>query len=196
VSSSKTREGCTPTVDKLEEAGFMREPVVYTPDFSELNPQPYYVATAGMFISEKDANDTLAKVKKAGFTDAYVKYAGTYTGDKYWYKMNGSEKIDVLKDGVMISGVSLSIPYLTDAKSLTANLLVTEDAVFDSSADLGSFGNYEKGDTPYEWIVRNYKLMNDDPDRYQMNGPALSGVFEIGLEDSKITTYYGSYWWD
>lgn len=196
VSSAKSSEGCTPTVDKLEEAGFVREPVVYTPDFSELNPQPYYVATAGMFTSENDANETLAKVKKAGFTDAYVKYAGTYIGEKYWYTMHGGEKIDVLKDGVMLGGVSLSIPYLTYGESINAYLLVTEDTVFDSSADLGSFGNYEKGDTPYEWIVRNYKLMNDDPDKYQMNGPALSGVFEIGLEDNKITTYYGSYWFD
>ena len=196
VSSAKTPEGCIPTVNKLEEAGFIMEPVVYTPDFSGLNPEPYYVVTAGLFTSENDANDTLAKVKKAGFTDAYVKYAGTYTGDKYWYTMHGGEKIDVLKDGVMLGGVSLTIPYLTDGESVTAYLLVTEDAVFDSSADLESFGNYEKGDTPYEWIVRNYKLMNDDPDQYLMYGPTLSGVFEVGLEDNKITKYYGSYWWD
>ena len=38
--------------------------------------------------------------------------------------------------------------------------------------------------------------MNDDPDEYLMNGPALSGIFEVGLDNNKITTYYGSYWWD
>lgn len=196
VSSAKSPEACTPTVNKLEEAGFMREPVVYTPDFSGLNPEPYYVATAGMFTSENDAEETLAKVKKAGFTDAYVKYAGTYTGDRYWYTMNGTEKIDVLKDGVMLSGVSLSIPYFTNGESVTAYLLVTEDAVFDSSAHLEYFGNCEKGDTPYKWIVRNYKLMHDDPDQYLQYGPALSGIFEVGLDNNKITTYYATYWWD
>ncbi|MCR5331185.1 MAG: hypothetical protein K6E62_08350 [Lachnospiraceae bacterium] len=196
VSSARSPEGCTPTVNKLEEAGFIREPVVYTPDFSELNPEPYYVVTAGLFTLESDAEETLAKVKKAGFTDAYVKYAGTYTGDKYWYTMHGGERIDVLKDGVMLSGVSLTIPYHTDEEPVTAYLLVTEDTVFDRSADLESFGNYEKGDTPYEWIVRNFKLMNDDPDQYQMYGPALSGVFEVGLDDNKVSKYYGSYWWD
>ena len=102
----------------------------------------------------------------------------------------------MLSDGVMIRGVSLAIPYSTDGEPIDADLLVTKDTIFDRSADFEAFGNYEKGDTPYEWIVRNYKLMNDDPDEYLMNGPALSGIFEVGLDNNKITTYYGSYWWD
>ncbi len=96
----------------------------------------------------------------------------------------------------MLNGVSLTIPYHTDGETVTADLIVTEDTVFDRSTDPESFGNYKKGDTPYEWIVRNYNLMKDDPDQYQMYGPALSGVFEVGLDDNKITAYYGSYWWD
>ncbi len=196
VSSAKSKEDCIPTMNRLEKADFYMEPVVYTPDFSELNPEPYYAVTAGLFTSESDAEETLAKVKKAGFTDAYVKKAGTYIGDRYWYTMHGGEKIDVLEDGVMFSGVSLSIPYYTHGESVTAYLLVTEDAVFDDSANLEYFGNSEKGDTPYEWIVRNYKLMHDDPDQYLQYGPALSGIFEVGLDKNKITTYYASYWWD
>ena len=31
------------------------------------------------------------------------------------------------------------------------------------------------------------------PVRY---GPALSGIFEVGLDNNKITTYYATYWWD
>lgn len=196
VSSSKSAEACTPAINKLEEAGFAGGFTVFTPDFNSLNPEPYYAVATGLFISERDAMEALSEVKAAGFTDAYVKYAGSYTGDRYWYTMRGGEKIDVLKDGVMLSGVSLTIPYHTDGEPVTAYLIVTRNTVFDKSADPESFGNYEKGDTPYEWIVRNYNLMSDDPDQYQMYGPALSGVFEVGLDDNKIRTYYGSYWWD
>lgn len=38
--------------------------------------------------------------------------------------------------------------------------------------------------------------MNEDIEKYLMYGPALSGVFEVGIRDNKITAYYGSYWWD
>ena len=196
VSSAKSPEGCTLTIDKLEEAGIFRSFAVYTPDFSELNPEPYYVVTTGLYTSESDAREALSEAKAAGFKGAYVKYAGSYTGDRYWYTMYGGEKIDVLSDGVMIRGVSLAIPYSTDGEPIDVDLLVTKDTIFDRSADFEAFGNYEKGDTPYEWIVRNYKLMNDDPDEYLMNGPPLSGIFEVGLDNNKITTYYGSYWWD
>ncbi len=196
VSSAKEQDKCTPTIDKLEEAGFIRSFTVYTPDMSGLNPEPYYVVTTGLYTSEDEAQKVLSEVKAAGFKDAYVKYAGTYMGDRYWYTMHGGENIDMLKDGVMLRGVSVSIPYPADGEPVNADLLVTEDTVFDRSADLASFGNSEKGDTPYEWIVRNQKLMNDDPDQYQMNGPALSGVFEVGIKEGRITTYYGSYWFD
>ena len=196
VSSAKSLEGCTPTINRLEEAGIIESFTVYTPDFDHLNPEPYYVVTTGLYISENEAEEALSEVKAAGFKDAYAKYAGSYTGDRFWYTMHDSEKIDVLKDGVMLRGVSLTIPYRTDGEPVTAYLLVTEDTVFDRSTDLESFGNYKKGDTPYEWIIRNNNLMNDNPDRYQMYGEALSGVFEVGLDDNKITAYYGSYWWD
>ena len=89
----------------------------------------------------------------------------------------------------MLRNVSLTIPYSVEGDALKADLLVPKDAVFDESADTGSFGNYEKGDTPYEWIVRNYDLMKEDTDQYLMNGPARSGVFEVGIKDNKITTY-------
>ena len=38
--------------------------------------------------------------------------------------------------------------------------------------------------------------MSSDVDKYMENGPALAGIFEVGLDGKKITTYYGSYWWD
>ena len=152
--------------------------------------------TTGLYISESDAKEALAEVKEAGFPEAYVKNAGSYTGDRFWYTMRGSEEIEVLEDGVMLRGVSLSIPYFSDGEPVTVDLLVTEDAVFDKTAELEFFGNSKKGDTPYEWIVRNLNLMHDDPDQYLMNGPALLGIFEVDRDDNKVSTYYGSYWWD
>ena len=196
VSSAKASAKLDPVIQKLEENGFVGSGIVYTPDFEGLNPEPYYVATTGMYISESDAKEALSDVKSAGYTDAYVKKAGKYTGDRFWYISHSGEGIEILKDGAMIRGVSVDIPYGTEGDSVTADLFVPKDAVFDSSADTGSFGNYEKGDTPYEWIKRNYELMNEDPDMYLMYGPALSGVFEVGLSGNNITTYYGSYWWD
>ena len=196
ISAQKDREKCTPTINKLEEAGLIESYIVYTPDFSGLNPEPYYVVTTGLYLSENDAKEELSKIKAAGFADAYVKYAGSYVGDRYWYTMTGTGNIEVLKDGVLLRGVSVSIPYYADGESLIADLLVTEDTVFDRTAELEYFGNYEKGDSPYKWIVRNYNLLHDDIDQYMMNGPALVGIFEVGLDNNKITAYYGSYWWD
>ena len=196
VSSAKAADKLEAVAEKLESAGFAGSGIVFTPDFSGLNPEPYYVATTGMYTSESDAQKALSEAKAAGYSDAYVKYAGTYTGNRYLYTMHGSESIEVLKDGVILRKVSVMIPYPTEGDEVTADLVVSRDAVFDKTADTGSFGNYESGDSPYEWIVRNYELMNEDTDRYLMNGPALSGVFEVGIEDDMITTYYGSYWWD
>ncbi len=196
VSSAKAPENLESVMDKLEEAGFMESCIVYTPDLSGLNPEPYYVAAAGLYSTESRAEEVLSEVQAAGFKDAYEKNAGSYIGDKFWYTANGSETIEVLSDGVMLRNVSLTIPYSVEGDALKADLFVPKDAVFDESADTGSFGNYEKGDTPYEWIVRNYDLMKEDTDQYLMYGPALSGVFEVGIKDNKITKYYGSYWWD
>ncbi len=110
--------------------------------------------------------------------------------------MHDGENIEVTKDGLILRNVKLSIPYPSDGDPTTTDLLVPKDAVFDETAETECFGNYEKGDTPYDWIIRNYKLMHEDTDRYLMHGQALSGVFEVGIKDNRITTYYGSYWWD
>ena len=196
LSAFENPDDCADTESKLEEAGYMFCPVVYTPDFSELNPKPYYCVTAGLFTTQEKAEEVLADIKKAGFADAYVKNAGRYIGDTMQYLDYGSNEIEVLYDRVILRGVSVSIPYVTDADAVTTDLFVYKDAVFDSSAQMQYFGNYEKGDTPYEWIARNRELMTSDPDKYQENGPALAGVFEVSLDGRIVTAYYGSYWWD
>ncbi len=196
VASFKTTDECLDTEMKLDDAGYRLCPIVYTPDFSELNPEPYYVVTAGMYSSKKDAEDTLADVKAAGFKDAYVKFAGTYTGNRNWYWLYGGEQIEVLKDCVILHDVSVTIPYMVTGEPSQMDLIIDDDTVFDSSAEMQFFGNYEKGETPYDWITKNHKLMIEDPDKYNESGPALSGIFEVELDENRVIRYYGSYWWD
>ena len=78
IKAFKDEKDCGETLSALKEAGFNNCSVVYTPDFEELNPEPYYVVTAGLFTTEEEANEALDKAKASGFTDAYVKYAGSH----------------------------------------------------------------------------------------------------------------------
>ncbi len=196
LSAFANPDDCADTEAKLQDAGYTYCPIVYTPDFTLLNPDPYYCVTAGLFTTEEKAQEVLDDIKKAGFNDAYVKNAGQYIGDTMQYLSYGSNEMEVLYDRVILRGVSVSIPYVTDAEAVTTDLFVYKDAVFDSSAETQFFGNYEKGDKPYDWIKRNVELMSSDPDKYAESGPALAGVFEVSLDGRKITAYHGSYWWD
>lgn len=81
IKAFKNENDCDETLSALKDAGFNDCPVVYTPDYAELNPEPYYVVTAGLFDTEQAANEALEKAKAAGFSDAYVKYTGAYIGD-------------------------------------------------------------------------------------------------------------------
>ena len=197
VAAYKTREECAKTEAELEKAGFTFNPVVYTPDFSKLNPEPYYAVCADLCVSKEQADKTLADIKKAGFKDAYVKAAGTYIGDTFWYMRYGNEDIEVTDDYVIFHDVNVSIPYNTyDDEALTMDIKVGQDAEFDKSANTSNFGLYNEGDTPYLWITRNYNLMQYDPDEYVIKGNALSGIFEVSFDETGVSKYYGIYWWD
>lgn len=197
VMSSKDSEKCVETELKLEDAGFDDDIMLYTPDFSGLNPEPFYVVSAGLFESEDKAQSRLREVQATGFKDAYVKLAGKYIGTKYNYTLMDADVIEILKDCVILHDVPVSIPYwIEGSDSTTMDLYVFEDAKFAEDGDIDSFSNYEKGDTPYKWIVKNYNLLKSDQDAYMEQGPALSGVFNVAIEGNKITAYYGSYWWD
>jgi hypothetical protein len=80
VAAYKTEHECSDLKTDLLNKGFDAA-VIYTPDYSGLNPQPYYVVSPGLFTSEAEAKDCLALVKAAGYNDAYVKFAGEYIGN-------------------------------------------------------------------------------------------------------------------
>ena len=61
--------------DALVQKGFAAG-IYETTDWSNLNTDPYYVASAGEFATENEANDALARVRDAGYADAYFKYTG------------------------------------------------------------------------------------------------------------------------
>jgi len=57
------------------------EPWVYvTTDWSNLTDEKWYVVTAGVYETEKEANDMLDSVQYF-YEDAYVKYSGEYIGE-------------------------------------------------------------------------------------------------------------------
>lgn len=196
VASFKEREQCLDTLVKLEAADYRLCPVVYTPDFTELNQEPYYVVTAGLFSTKDRAEETLEDVKKAGFNDAYVKYAGKYKGDKLWYTLYGGNNIEVKDSRIIIHDADVTIPYSSDATPVRMDLVIDKDTDFDIDADLHFFGNSESGDTPYDWIARNHRMINEDPEKYVESGPALSGIFLVKLDGNRIARYYECYWWD
>ena len=52
--------------------------VFLTTDWSNLNTEPYYVVSLGMYTTEDDANGALETAKGLGYSDAYVKYSGEH----------------------------------------------------------------------------------------------------------------------
>ena len=53
--------------------------IFLTTDWNNLNPEPWYVLTAGMYASEYEASLCLPQVQ-AYCPDAYIKYSGSYKG--------------------------------------------------------------------------------------------------------------------
>ena len=195
LGAFKNSDNCIKLQSRLEDAGFVNAPIIFTPDFSDLNPDPYYVVTAGLYSTRQEAQTVLEGVKSAGFGDAYVKYAGEYTGDKYLYTMYSAENIEVHNDKIILHDVEVYLPYSIGTRCVT-DLVVDKNTIFDEAADMQFFGNYEDGMSPYRWIARNCDLMNSDPDTYMAQDPALIGVFEVSLDSNLIKSYHGCYWWD
>ena len=57
--------------------GFSAE-VFLTTDWSNLNPEPWYVVSLGCTSTEDEAHAVQQRAANAGYDDAYVKYSGSY----------------------------------------------------------------------------------------------------------------------
>lgn len=60
--------------EEMRAKGFYAQ-VIYTPDWENLNPDPYYCVTADYYLSEEEAQAALEKVKMY-YPDAYIKFSG------------------------------------------------------------------------------------------------------------------------
>lgn len=74
---SQSETDAIQAADTLKSQGFDAK-VYLTTDWSNLNPEPWYVVSAGEYASETEANNALNAVKNAGYSTAYVKYTGDY----------------------------------------------------------------------------------------------------------------------
>lgn len=60
---------------ELSDNGFEAQ-VFVTTDWENLNSEKFYVVTAGVCETKREAEKLLTKVKESGYTDAYVRYTG------------------------------------------------------------------------------------------------------------------------
>lgn len=74
-AGSKSITDAENVASNLKNIGFDAR-VFVTTDWENLNPEMYYVVTAGVCNTKGEANQLLSAVKKSGYTDAYVKYSG------------------------------------------------------------------------------------------------------------------------
>ena len=79
VSASKDYEEALSMARELESAG-LSSYVFMTTDWSNLNPEPWYVISAGRARTDSEARSLCDRVQAAGYDDAYVKYSGDYIG--------------------------------------------------------------------------------------------------------------------
>lgn len=75
---SKRKEESNSYAETLKASGFDAR-VFVTTDWSNLNTEKFYVVTAGVYVTQDEANAALASVQSV-CADAYVKYSGDFQG--------------------------------------------------------------------------------------------------------------------
>ena len=74
-SGGKSKSDAENFAKELSDKGFNAQ-VFVTTDWKELNPEMFYVVTAGVCETKEEAEQLLVDVKREGYSDAYVKYTG------------------------------------------------------------------------------------------------------------------------
>ena len=54
--------------------------VFLSSEWSNLNQENYYCTSASIYSTESEAERVLSMVQDAGYTDAYIRYSGSYIG--------------------------------------------------------------------------------------------------------------------
>ena len=206
--ATKSSDEAEKYAKRLRNNGFQAASVFLTSDWNNLNKEPWYVVTAGVYQTEKEAKNSLSRVRSY-YSDAYVKYSGTYVGKSYinssqkaapaGEKASGTKRISLVissMDQIIEKNDQIVLQGKTFEPDKSMQLVADNKTVFDASAEMQFFGNYEDGDTVVEWYKKNLELYRKDPDGYSAKGMALLGVFDIDCTGDHIDRFYGSYWWD
>lgn len=206
VSAVKDPEAAHEQLIKLGEIGYSAE-IVYSPEWEELNPEPYFCVSAGRYDTKEKADSLLEYVKKDGYKDAYVKFSGDCNGIHKTLTCRAPMEVELLDNAAIIKNteeIDLTYtydefyadgyehPFVKEPEDIL--LIVDENTVFDPSCETGFFTNYEEGDTPLEWLKRNVQNIENDPDA--ASDLALVGIFELGTDGNRVDRFYGCYWWD
>jgi len=206
VSAVKDSESAHEQLIKLGEIGYSAE-IVYSPEWEELNPEPYFCVSAGRYDTKEKADSLLEYVKKDGYKDAYVKFSGDCNGIHKTLTCRAPMEVELLDNAAIIKNteeIDLTYtydefyadgyehPFVKEPEDIL--LIVDENTVFDPSCETGFFTNYEEGDTPLEWLKRNIQNIENDPDA--ASDLALVGIFELGTDGNRVDRFYGCYWWD
>ena len=77
IAASKERSDCESVVQELQNKGFSAD-IYVTTEWSNLNPEKWYVVTAGIYSTQEEADRVLPNIQAAGYDDAYVKYSGKW----------------------------------------------------------------------------------------------------------------------
>ena len=199
ISGVKDRDKAIEDANALNNAAFDSY-VCYTPEWEEMNQDEYYCVTSGRYTTKEEAEAELEAVKSAGYGDAYIKFTGGHKYTMVDYTNYGDLEMDVNDDRVILRDVRYVISRAwyegMEDEEYVSDLVIDKQTVFDKKCEMEFFGNYNEGDDPFKWFVTNYDLMERNSDLYISNGPALSGIFEVGLTGNHIDRYFGSYWWD
>ncbi len=194
------RETAVSEAERLNREGY-DSCVCFSPEWDNLNKKEYYCVALGRYGTEDEAEDALKEAKDGGINDAFVKFSGKRKYTTVEYTNFGDVKMENNSDRVVLKNVAYDISrsWRSEIKNegqLRGDLIIDSDTVFDEKCETEFFGNYEKEDTPLSWFKKNLEYMENDPDKYMSNGPALSGVFEVGINGGHIDRFFGCYWWD
>ena len=77
--ASKNYDSAEKIAENLNNLGYNNATVLLSTDWSNLNPERWYVVTAGLYPDKSAANASLADVKSI-YSDAYIKYSGDWQG--------------------------------------------------------------------------------------------------------------------
>lgn len=160
--------------------------IFLTSEWSNLNPEPYWVVSIGRSQTKEEAEDYLKYVKE-DYPKAYVKYSGEKienNDETYYLTMYSKGDIELRGN----EAVFYAIDEETDE---ILELVVDKNTIFDKTCDTEFFDGYKEGEGAYEWVKRMYELSDDD-----MYALALSGIFEVSLTGNHIDKFFGCYWWD